>query len=330
MIAGQSFQTTPHPAAPATPAFYETAEPMLVSPHPIAPRYAAFLDCGPLAQRTERRLGERFSLLYMQAGAIVPDSTRARHRIGALLSLVALDSHGTGLAATLAQRLGLSVPGDGRHPSHWHQFFHDCRTSDALDAITVIYRYLFWHLSDGAANGWRDAIRQIFDEEGLGYEVDDAGGVHPRIDRAFQRNTASVITGLESERYKTVRELVELSSGHLCSTAPNYKQAWRATLSAVEVLFGLMFPYGRLTTDEIERRLQPVVERAYEGDPTAQRAAQRLLAGFKEWVEASQRYRHHPGAAATPNPPADIAVLSISQGLSLLRWLAGFDVERAA
>jgi hypothetical protein len=329
MIAGQSIQTTPHPTGVTTPVCYETAKSMFVSHHAgAAVRYAAFI--GPQAARTERRLGERFSLLYMQTGATVPDSTRARHRIGALLSEAPLDGQGAALAAALAQQLGLSVPGDGRHPSHWHQFLHDCRISDALDAITVIHRYLFWHLNEGIANRWRDAIRKIFDEESLGYEIDDAGGVHPRIDQAFQRNAASIVSGLEADRYKTVRELIELSSAHLCAAAPNYKQAWRATLSAVEVLFGLMFPYGRLTTDEIERRLQPVIERTYEGDATAQRAAQRLLAGFKEWVEASQRYRHQPGAAATPNPPADIAVLSISQGLSLLRWLAGFDVEREA
>jgi hypothetical protein len=177
---------------------------------------------------------------------------------------------------------------------------------------------------------WRDAVRRIFDEEHLGYDVDDAGGIHPRIDRAFQRNASSAVAGLESDRYHKVRELLELSSTHLCSTPPNYKQAWRSTLSAVEVLFGLIFPYGRLTTDEVERRLRPALERAYSDDPAAQKTAQRMLAAFKEWIEASQRYRHQPGAATTPNPPADLAVLAISQGTALLRWLAGFDEDGVA
>ena len=64
----------------------------------------------------------------------------------------------------------------------------------------------------------------------------------------------------------------------------------------MEGLFGLMFPYVRLTADEIERCLRPIVERAYEGDATAQKTAQRMLAGFREWVEASHNYRHQPGA----------------------------------
>jgi hypothetical protein len=96
-------------------------------------------------------------------------------------------------------------------------------------------------------------------------------------------------------------------------------------LSAVEALFGLMFPYARLTTDEVEYRLQPLIEHVYQGDETAQKAAQRMLAGFKEWIEASQNYRHHPGAFESIQPPADIAILAISYGVSLLRWLAGFD-----
>ena len=58
-----------------------------------------------------------------------------------------------------------------------------------------------------------------------------------------------------------------------------------------------MFPYVRLTADEIERCLRPIVERAYEGDATAQKAA-------------------------------DVTILAISHGASLLRWLAGLDEDR--
>ena len=277
--------------------------------------------------------GERFSILYLQPGDLVSDSSRARHRIGALLGALLneaiFNGHGAGLAAHLGRNLGVALPGTGASASHWHRFIRECPVTDLLDAITMVYRYLFWHLSESVANWWRDAVRQIFNEENLGYEIDDAGGVHPRVDREFQRNAVSAIAGLQAERYRKVRELVDLSSANLCADPPNYKQAWRATLSAVEVLFGQMFQYGRLTTDEIERRLKPLVDRAYADDPAAQKAAQRMLVGFKEWVEASQKYRHQPGAVEPPHPPADIAVLSISYGASMLRWLAGLADARA-
>jgi hypothetical protein len=275
-------------------------------------------------------MGERFSALYLQPGDPVPDSGRARHRVGALLGEVVVNGHIEDLAAYLGRNLGIPIPGDGQHPSQWQRFIRECRTADFLDIVTMVYRYLFWHLDESVANGWRDAVRQVFNEENLGYEIDDAGGLHPRVDREFQRNLASAVAGLQSERYSKVRELIKISSNNLCADPPNYRQAWRAMLSAVEVMFGLMFPYARLSRAEIERRLPPLVERAYEGDPTAQEAAQRMVAALGEWVEASQSYCHQPGAAESPRPPADIAVLSISYGASVMRWLAGLSEVRAS
>lgn len=273
--------------------------------------------------------GERFSLLYAQPGDLVPDSGRARRRLGALLGeAIAVLNHGTGLAGYLARNLGVPVPGNGEHPSHWHQFIRDCNTADFLDTVTIVYRYLFWHLNESAANWWRDAARQIFNEENLGYDIDDVGGLHPRVDREFQRNLQSAVAGFEAERHKRIRELLTISSANLCADPPNYKHSWRAILSAIEVLFGLMFPYCKLTSDDIDCRLQPAIERAYAKDPAARKAALGMLTAFKAWVDVSQIYRHQPGGADTPHPPADLAILSIGSGVTLLRWLAGFDAAQ--
>jgi hypothetical protein len=274
--------------------------------------------------------GERFSRLYVHPGDPAQDSGRARHRVGALFGESVLNHQAEQLAAYLSRELGVPVPGAGRHSYNWREFIRECRTPDFLDTVTVVYRYLFWHVGDEIANWWRDVVRQIFAEENLAYEIDDAGSVHPGIDREFQRNIATAVAGLQSQRYQNVRELVDSASKFLSSAPPNYKQAWRATLSAVEKLFELMFPYVRLSADEIERRLGPIVQRAYADDATAQRAAHRMLTGLMEWVEASHTYRHQPGAAEPPQPPADIAILAISHGASLLRWLAGLDEDRPA
>ena len=69
-------------------------------------------------------------------------------------------------------------PHNHRYPSCWHQFMRECRIADCIDTVTVVYRYLFWHVSDSAANLWRDAVRQIMAEENLAYEIDDVGGDH--------------------------------------------------------------------------------------------------------------------------------------------------------
>jgi hypothetical protein len=267
--------------------------------------------------------GERFSVLYMRPGDPAPDSARARHRIGSLFREGLFHSRFDQLAAYLVRNIGISLPDNHRYPSCWHQFMRECRIADFIDTITVVYRYLFWHVSEDIANWWRDSVKQIMAEENLAYEIDDVGGVHPRIDSEFQRNVASALAGLEAERYHSVRDLLERASGNLSTNPPNYRQAWRATLSAMEAVFTLMFPRARFTNDEIEQHLKPLVERTYQGDPTSQKAALRMLTCLQEWVEASRSFRHYPGALDCSQPPPDVAVLSISCGASLVRWLAG-------
>jgi hypothetical protein len=168
-------------------------------------------------------------------------------------------------------------------------------------------------------------VRQIFGEEHLAYQIDDVGGVHPAVDQQFQRNMVSAVAALQSHRFQNISQLTEVALSHLYADPPNYKMAWRAMLSAVEGLFALKFPSARLNPDEMTRRLLPVVHNAYQTDSIAQKAICSMLTGFQGWVEASLMYRHQPGVADSPEPPADIAILAISHGASLLRWLADLD-----
>ncbi len=272
--------------------------------------------------------GDRFSRLYVQPKDLTQDSDRARYRIAALFRETIFNDHAERLGIYISREVGVPVLGGGGYSSHWNQFICECRTRDFLDTMTLVYRYLFWHVGEEVAYWWRDVVKQIFAEEHLAYQIDDVCGVHPAIDQEFQRNMVSAVAGLQSHRCQDISQLIKTASTHLYADPPNYKQAWRATLSAVEGLFGLMFPYTRLTADEIERRLLPVVQGAYEPDSIAQKAARAMLTGFQKWVEASVMYRHQPGVADAPQPPAEIAILAISHGASLLRWLADLDENR--
>ena len=273
--------------------------------------------------------GEQFSRSHVHSGAPGQDSTRARYRVGALFGETGINSQVGQLASYLGRELGVPVPGDGRRASNWHAFIRECPTSEFLDTITVVYRYLFWHAGEESANRWRDDVRRVFAEEHLAYEIDDVGGVHPRVDREFQENLASAVAGLQSENHRGVRELVESASKYFHATPPNHRQALQLMLSAAETLFGQMFPHVRLSAEEIERRLWPVVQQAYDGDEPAQRAAGEMLTALKAWVEASHEYSRRPGDVDPIDPPADIAILAISQGASFLRWLARLGVNPA-
>ena len=272
---------------------------------------------------------DRFSRLYVQTKEFTQDSDRARYRIAALFREPIFNDHAEQLALYVSRTVGVPIlsSASGRCLSQWNQFICGCRTPDFLDAITLVYRYLFWHISEDVAYWWRDVVRQIFADEHLAYQIDDAGGVHPAVDQEFQRNIVSTVAALQSHRYQSISQSIEIASSHLYADPPNYKMAWRAMLLAVEGLFGLKFTHARLTPEEILRRLLPAVESAYKTNSTAQKATRAILTCFQGWVEASLMYRHQPGVADAPDPPADIAILAISHGASFIRWLADLDVD---
>jgi hypothetical protein len=271
---------------------------------------------------------ERFSRLYLRPAEPTPDSSRARYRIAALFREQILEQHAEPLAAYVGREVGIPQFADRRHASQWNQFIRECRIADLLDTITVIYRYLFWHVGEEIAHWWRDAVGKVFSEEKLAYRIDDVGGVHPAVDHEFQKNVGSAIAGIHSPHYHNIRQLIESASVHLLAQPPNYKQAWRAMLSALEGVFGLMFPYVRMTADEIERHMLPMLQNAYSHDESAQAAARAMLSSFQSWVEAADAYRHQPGAADEGAPPAEIAILAISAGASYVRWLIGLHESR--
>src|SRR5215831_9712584 len=139
--------------------------------------------------------GERFSALYQRRADRAPDSDRARHRVGALFRETVFSNCAAPLATFVGRELGLPVPGAGRRSSDWNQFLGECKTRDFLDAVTLVYRYLYWHVDDGTASWWRDVVRRIFADENLAYQIDDVGGIHPAVDQEFQNNKASVLAG---------------------------------------------------------------------------------------------------------------------------------------
>src|SRR5260370_37196535 len=112
--------------------------------------------------------GERFSRLYVQTRELTQDSDRARYRIAALFRETIFKDHAERLAVYISREVGVPVLGSGDgYSSHWYQFICKCRTRDFLDTITLVYRYLFWHVGDEVAHWGRDVVRQSFAQERL-------------------------------------------------------------------------------------------------------------------------------------------------------------------
>ncbi|MBL0934266.1 MAG: hypothetical protein IBJ07_05905 [Rhizobiaceae bacterium] len=115
----------------------------------------------------------------------------------------------------------------------------------------------------------------------------------------------------------------------LDTVPPDGKAAVRATFASAEGLFRVMLPNApRLGAAEIDKHLGPELSSLYSTDTTAQRAAAKLLASFKGWVDAAHFYRHEPGQKEIAQPPLTVAVLLMQQGAGFIRWLAQLDELR--
>ena len=263
----------------------------------------------------------RYSQLYIDQSAPLPDSKRARHRLGKLIQSMLRDGQAYDLGQLLERELGIEVRVYQTH--HLPKFITECALRDFLDGITFSFNYL---RKQGIGAQWLRDARRIFSEERLAFEIDDQGIVHPAVDKEFQRNRQATVAGLQMPRYANSLVAFERISDELASQPPNGKNAWRAVFTAVEGLFRLMFPSAsQLNTAAIDANLTSLVQKLYQGDAVAQRAANKQVAAFKDWVDASHNYRHEAGSEEPVQPPIDLAVLAISNGTAFLRWLMALD-----
>ena len=73
------------------------------------------------------------------------------------------------------------------------------------------------------------------------------------------------------------------------------------------------------------KNLQVDTQKIYGANPTALRAAGKVINAFGDWVDACHNYRHEEGVEEPSQPPIDLAVSLISMGSSQLRWLISLD-----
>jgi hypothetical protein len=265
----------------------------------------------------------RYSQLYIDQSAPLPDSARARYRLGKLIQGTVATPEARALAYLLERELGVSL--EVSFAYQFPSFCEKCAIRDFLDTVTITRDYFFGR-QENAATGWVREARRIFSEERLAYEIDEKGIVHPAVDKEFQRNRQSTVAGLQMPRYANSLAAFERVSDELASLPPNGKDAWRAVFTAVEGLFRLMFPSAtQLNAGAVETNLSGLLRKLYSSDPVALRAANKQLASFKDWVDASHNYRHEPGSEEPVQPPIDLAVLAISTGTAFLRWLIFLD-----
>lgn len=275
--------------------------------------------------------GQRFSHLYLDRREPTQDSARMRRRIAASIRSGTFDN----LGPLAEQELGVDIPWHGSHRD-WVSFLAKCDLRDALDLVTITFRYLFalQHIGGvhkDAPARWLSEIGRILAEENVHYRVDDQGGIHFHFDEEFARNRASTIGVLQAARYANSLHAFEEGMAMLAGVPPNGKGAIRAVFAATEAVFKLILPAApRLGAAELGG-LEPVLQRLYPSGNTARRSSLKMLSSFKDWVDAAHFYRHEQGAPdEVAQPPLNLAVYLVSSGASHLRWLAELDAPLQA
>ncbi|MDP9630067.1 UNVERIFIED_ORG: hypothetical protein J2W85_002128 [Ensifer adhaerens] len=272
-------------------------------------------------------IGQRFSQVYLQPKELLPDSERARRRMGHIVEEYAnLKTFGPLLAKTI----GIKLPSNYQFKGYWPGILELMDIRDFLDTVTVLYNALHNQFdlerSRILQERFMRASREVFAEEKIQYRIDNKCGVHFAVDQAFEELRISTIASLSAARYNGVRASYEGAFEALDKTPPDGKAALRAAFFATEGLFRLMFASAhQLSASEVQKHLEPLVNRVYDGQKPAINLAQKLVASLKDWIDGAHFYRHEPGDTEPAQPPLELAIYMLSEAGGHLRWLATLD-----
>lgn len=266
-------------------------------------------------------IGKPFSHLYIERGAPEKDSIRFRIRLGYFFK-----KHFSECNYEIAQILGEECGVEVQYPADIPRFFEEAEPRDVLNSITHIFKYLSSRPTHYRVKhtDWKKFVERVFIEENLGYILDEKAGVHFFIDKEFEKNRVSALSCLGEPKYAAVRNEFEKAHSKLDSDPAETKDAIKAIFEALEILYKLITNAkgkDRLNGAGVRDKIKPIAQTIYSNDPTALKAADHLLDGLCDWIEACHMYRRGQNVQEPNDPSIGLAVQIVSSGASYLRWL---------
>jgi hypothetical protein len=179
-------------------------------------------------------------------------------------------------------------------------------------------------LPDDRAKKWVKFCQRAFAEEGMADRIDDQGEAHYVVDVAFHEMADAVIARLAGGRYAAAGACANKAVEQLTKAHPDGKHAIRDIFEGVETAFKVMADTNKLLTEgNIASDLSPIVNLRFpDADPIARGAATQTLESLKDWTNACHKYRHGHDAAEPVEPPLDLSVVLVGNGLNFARWIA--------
>lgn len=270
----------------------------------------------------QTKKGELFSRNYLRPTDNFDDSKNFRMRLSGYVDELGFDAQSAYVRA-LKRELAVTLP-IAYAPSSIEEFLSTSTIHQVLDAITVLFRVLGERFGDPHAFHCLAFVKRALEEEALNYQIDDLGGMHYRVDAAFEATYQSTLSVLSDPAYKAVRTAFEKAEQELLICPPDTKDALQDLFEAAETLVKILLNAGKsLDANLVGKELRSYVDRFYAtADAHTRGFAAQMLEAFGKWVDASHRYRHGPQSDQPHAPPLDLAVLHFSVGASFIRWLA--------
>jgi len=265
------------------------------------------------------KIGELFSRNYLRPEVKLSDSPRARRRAYSAFSDYR-DAVGVDFVQAVKRALGAEYP-YGSYDYDHERFWTKCEIRDFLGGITLTYRLLRPYKRDAK---FLEEMREIFQQEGLHYRIDDACGVHYLVDEEFSRSTEATLEGLGAARFTGARQALEDGLQGLTAGNISGKALIRGVFEAAESVFLILVSdsnANRLNEQVVEKLLRPKLAIRYEGVPNGEDKISRVLDTFNKWVKAAHPYRHGAHFEEVHEAPLDEAVLLASIGMSFIRYM---------
>lgn len=273
----------------------------------------------------ELPVGKLFSHVYLSGGPLLRDKGTFRRRLGIYCQN---NFDNSSLGDFLRTETGLQIP-TGYPQYRFEEFFVSAEIRNVLDVVTLIWRFRHFdrYSPNSVRKNWHDFVVRVLKEESMGYQLDEQCGVHFFVDEAFERNRQSIIPALGQTRYAGVLTAFEGAYSALDSEPQDTKQAVRLIFEAVEILVKLMQPKAARLDKQVIECICDRAKASYDGDKTASSVADKMFAGFVDWMNGLHYYRHGQGVEETVMPPLDMAIFAISSGTGYLRWLIEIDAQ---
>lgn len=278
-----------------------------------------------------RPQGKRYSFTYSDPKEPVYESRKLQFRAGSYFK----DNYNEAapaIKAHLESELGLAIPPGYSHTSI-RDFLANCQTTEFLEAVTIIAQGLRliavskpYISSRDAAKAWVTFLQRAFAEENSKFEVDNLGGIHPRIDSAFTIQRVDALKGLAGSRYSAAREHFETAHAALDELPPSANRAIREIFMANEEVFKILCPGAtKLEGSDLTRRLAPLIDGMSDGAENA--GLKGMMRGAVHYIAASHSFRHAQGQPDIAPASLETAVYMVASGTALLRWLLWMDAK---